>query len=205
MQKKHLMSSLQFVFRFQQILAWRSKKIVECHRWQWMENTEVSGIIHCISWQLHCLGNPAHRQRPTMRCAHALHQRKRPVCEDECVRVGVQVCFMPACWHVSICAVSQQIIFSWARKQLCDECISRRLQKYTLQVCRYIWVRTGWWLCKYPRNISRTYAMLCSDKIIYVSQIMSVKVKHRFSLSTATQPTKMRHVFWANVDKDSNH
>lgn len=44
---------------------------VECHGWQLMENTGVSGVFHCISWQLLCLGNPAQWQQPTMKCAHA--------------------------------------------------------------------------------------------------------------------------------------
>lgn len=43
----------------------------ECHRWQLLENTEVSGVIHCVSWLLLCLCNPAHGQQPAMKSTHA--------------------------------------------------------------------------------------------------------------------------------------
>lgn len=47
------------------------RKRVECHGWQLVENTEVSGVLHCVSWLPLCLGNPAHGQQPALKCTHA--------------------------------------------------------------------------------------------------------------------------------------
>ena len=50
-----------------------------------MENIEVSGVIHYVSWPLVCLGNPAHLQQSAIEvCTRSTEQLLR-VC-------GVCVC-----------------------------------------------------------------------------------------------------------------
>lgn len=115
--------------------GFHGEKRVKCHGWQSMENTKVSGIIHCVSWQLHYLDNPAHTQQRTMK--YTLHNT-----QPHCSRVH-------ACAHTYMCMYVCMCVHAyryWSLKSmLCSKkkpCTNLCMRLH-VHACRHTCVHTG--------------------------------------------------------------